>query len=96
MNETKTVDVVFLMTPKREEGDYQEVIAFFPKVMWNAEHNACYCHNGQHGPCCEQFARECRAATEDEYKPLLNELKEIGYEPTVKDANDWLNERKVA
>lgn len=95
-DEKEKVDVIFLMTPKTEDDGDEEVLAFFPKVMWNQTDNACYCHCGQHGPCAEDFARECRPATKEEYKPLLDELGRVGYEPTVLDAEEWLEGGEAA
>lgn len=41
----------------------------------------CYAHVGQHGTCSRAWIwSKTRPATEAEYKELLNELKQIGYE----------------
>ena len=59
---------------KKDEGD---VIAFFV----DAEHGLMsYQHIGQHAEASRQFYRECEECDFDEYKPLLEELHQIGYD----------------
>ncbi len=59
---------------KKHEGD---VIAFFTDV----EHGLMsYQHIGQHAEASHQFYRECEECDFDEYKPLLEELYQIGYD----------------
>ena len=41
-----------------------------------------YVHFGQHGGTDVDILRSCRRATEDEYRPLLQELTKIGYNVT--------------
>lgn len=62
------------------------VFAYFPTIFWNdykddsnTRHHASYAHVGQHGPCANWYARNCRPATRKEYLPLLRELRDIGY-----------------
>ena len=38
-----------------------------------------YAHIGQHGSCCSEYVKECRKATEKEYKDLKTELESIEY-----------------
>ena len=42
---------------------------------------ACYAHYGQHGACSRELLK-CRRATEDEYRPLMEEMTAIGYNIT--------------
>ena len=57
-----------------------EVLAFMPYDIQNFKGEfTCYAHVGQHGLSCDSYYRQCINATEDEYKPLLNELKQKGY-----------------
>ena len=41
--------------------------------------NTCYAHIGQHSACSPEYIKECRKATEQEYKDLAEELESIGY-----------------
>ena len=60
-----------------------EIIALFPEERWN-RHNYTinsYIHVGQHGAAdYDQVVAISRPAREDEYKPLLAELIDIGYD----------------
>ena len=77
--ERKTL-VRFLIRPKSEE-----LFAVFPQIKYgfNGYRNdllVCYAHIGQHGSAAPEYIRECRKATEIEYKDLLNELtNQVGY-----------------
>ncbi len=60
------------------------ILAIFPQIKHNKRlyGNAmltCYAHLGQHSCCDTSYTRECKPATETEYKPLLLELQSIGY-----------------
>ena len=59
---------------KEKSGD---VIAFFPEFKANYGRMVCYAHVGQHGEADIEYYWTTKKATEDEYKPLLNELKNI-------------------
>jgi hypothetical protein len=66
---------------RKWKGD-NEIIAVFPDEIVN-EFNECqsYTHWGQHSPAdYNAVIRHTKAATEDEYAPLLEELKYIGYD----------------
>ena len=59
------------------------IIALFPEVPWDPEENTVtsYMHVGQHGGANYQhIIAKTRPACEDEYRPLLAELKSIGYD----------------
>jgi len=81
--------VVFLKTKNSEKCD-SEVFAFFTDVKWNDTDYASYSHNGQHGPCSVDFAKECSPATEEEYEALERELRDVGYVLIVANAEEWL------
>lgn len=86
------VRVVYLKTPKTEGDEGGEVFAFFPDEKWNDSDNVSYAHCGQHGPCALEYAKECTAATKEEYEGLDNELRDIGYVTMAADAVNWLKE----
>lgn len=59
------------------EGD---VIALFPEqVEYNPSFVNSYQHMGQHSAAHVDLIRELRCAKPSEYKPLLSELRQIGY-----------------
>lgn len=63
-----------------------EVIALFPQIAAQVGGYLCqsYIHVGQHGAAnTEIVVRQTRLATEEEYRVLLAELEEIGYNPVV-------------
>jgi len=43
-----------------------------------------YAHVGQHGEGSIDYCSSCKAATLEEYAPLLEELKSIGYIPIIR------------
>ncbi len=45
-------------------------------------YRACYAHVGQHAECYDGMQRRKRA-TKEQYTPLLNELKSIGYNVSI-------------
>lgn len=55
----------------------KEVLAIFPTAEANYGRFMCYAHVGQHGECCQLYARGGRLATESEYAPLHRELSSI-------------------
>lgn len=70
---------------KWKDGD---VIALFPSL--NHESGDCnygyimsYMQIGQHSEACPTLVYETKLATEEEYAPLLTELKRIGYKGLV-------------
>ena len=64
----------------RKDRETEEVVAFMPYDFqsWKGEFT-CYAHVGQHSNTCYEYYRECKPATEEEYKPLMEELQQIGY-----------------
>ena len=70
---------------KKDPQNHNEVIAFMPYEICNWQgYFTCYAHVGQHSTTCDQYFRQCRTATKEEYEPLLNELISIGYNVEVK------------
>jgi len=59
-----------------------EVIAIFPYILWDHNGNVTsYMHIGQHGACGIFFTWVFpKLATPEEYKPLLDELTQVGYD----------------
>ena len=68
MNEEKVLFVWF----------QKELVALFPELIHNDNYIVSYSHIGQHSGACPSLLKEKRAKKE-EYKDLLNELKNIGY-----------------
>ena len=54
-----------------------EIIAFFPEMTANYGKMMSYMHIGQHGEASIEFYWETKKAAEDEYRPLLEEMKAI-------------------
>lgn len=69
---------------KKDPQNHDEVIAFMPYEIcdWQG-YFTCYAHVGQHYSTCDQYFKQCRTATQEEYRPLLNELISIGYNVKV-------------
>lgn len=59
-----------------------DIIALFPTVAWDEQYNcASYQHIGQHGAAAyDLVVSHSKLAADSEYKPLLKELKSIGYD----------------
>jgi len=67
----------------RKFKDDGALIALFPEVPWNAGKGTVtsYMHVGQHGDACYgHVIAASRPAREEEYRPLLAELKSLGYD----------------
>ena len=60
-----------------------EVVAFIPESTVNYGHILSYMHIGQHSEASLQYYWETVKATEEEYKPLLKELKSIYDDETL-------------
>ena len=63
-----------------------EVIALFPQIAADIQGWLCqsYMHIGQHGGAnTVGVVSHTRLATPKEYRPLLKELKQRGYEPKI-------------
>jgi len=77
MKNTEITKVQFLV------DDLGEVFAFFPEIYFNLDLDSdlrrCYARIGQHSACSLEYTKTCRIATYLEFEPLLEELKNIGY-----------------
>ena len=69
---------------KKDINHDNEIIAFMPYdfINWQGDFT-CYAHIGQHGACNYEYYKTCRNATKEEYKELLQELKNIGYDVEI-------------
>lgn len=65
------VKVIFRKTKENE------IIAFMPEANVNYGNILSYMHIGQHSEASLEFYWTTKKATEEEYKPLLEELKMI-------------------
>ena len=70
------VKVIFRKVKNPYTKEY-DVVAFFPQIEANYGYIMSYMHIGQHDEASVEFYWETKKATEEEYKPLLNELKGI-------------------
>ena len=70
--EENRMDILF-----RKDRKTNEVVAFIPESTVNYGHILSYMHIGQHSEASLQYYWETVKATEEEYKPLLKELKNI-------------------
>ena len=69
---------------KKDTKNNNEIIAFMPYEFTDWQGNfTCYAHIGQHSSCCYAYYLQCKPARYQEYKPLLEELKSIGYDVQV-------------
>lgn len=68
------VKVIFRKAKNPYSKKY-EVVAFFPEIEANNGRILSYMHIGQHSEADLGFYHETKKATEEEYKPLLEELK---------------------
>ena len=66
--------VIFRKAKNPYTNEY-EVVAFFPEIEANYGRILSYMHIGQHSEADLGFYHITKKATEEEYKPLLNELK---------------------
>ncbi len=67
----------------RKLNENNDVVALFPEIIWGSSyHIAYYMHVGQHGAGdYDWFISNSTPATEQEYKPLLDELTDqVGYQ----------------
>lgn len=70
------VKVIFRKVKNPYTEEY-EVVAFFPEIEANYTRILSYMHMGQHSEADLGFYHESKKTTEEEYKPLLEELKAI-------------------
>ena len=66
----EVVKVIF-----RKEGKEGSIIAVFPEDIEGPGLYGCYAHVGQHSSTHYSYYLSTKKATEEEYTPLLNELK---------------------
>ena len=92
MNKEK-VKVIFRKAKNPYTKEY-EVIAFFPQISANFGNILSYMHIGQHSEATLEFYWETKKATEEEYKPLLNELNGI-YDDCILEVKQKLNYRDL-
>ena len=65
----------------RKYKDNGEIIALFPDIVPSFFKRMSYMHFGQHSEVDYDLCVKCtKLATEEEYAPLLAELKSIGYD----------------
>lgn len=79
------ITVLFLL----EQDSEDQVFAFFPDEKYDDRVNmrTCYAHVGQHSACSIDYVAVCEEATPEQYKDLLAELRNIGYQPIIKNSN---------
>ena len=71
------IKVIFRKAKNPYTNEY-EVMAFFPELTATRYRVVCYQHIGQHGEADVNFYKwNTKKATEEEYKPLLDELNGI-------------------
>jgi hypothetical protein len=69
----------------KKDKKTNEVVAFMPYDFQTWEGMfTCYAHVGQHSRACYDYYLSCKPATEEEYKPLLEELQQIGYNVEIR------------
>lgn len=75
----QVTNVVFLM--EQQINDWETpVFAFFPNEDYNSDGlKMSYSHIGQHSACSNEYARDCKLATPEQYNDLKAELDGIGY-----------------
>lgn len=78
-DDDESANVAFRKFP---EGD---IIAFISDYPCNDGMVMSYQHIGQHSEASIELIDELEMASEDEYKDLLNELRNIGYDVNVVD-----------
>ena len=83
--------VTFKIEKPEHKGE-RVPFAYFPNEKWNHDGcRVCYAHVGQHGPCDPEYARKCRLARYEEYKPLYDELVNlVGYDDLIVTNPDFL------
>ena len=60
----------------RKFNDDNSIIAIFPYIINDYKYNVeSYMHIGQHSGCTIDYAQITKPCSENEYTPLLNELK---------------------
>lgn len=85
-------DVLFLV---EKDGEDEDVFAYFPNEKSDeaGKFRTAYSHVGQHSGCDPKYAEECREAMPIHYKPLQQELTQLGYNLNVLNAPTTVSER---
>lgn len=69
---------------KKDVKNDNEIIAFMPYEIQNWQGQfLCYAHIGQHSNSEYGYYKQCKNASYNEYKELLTELKQIGYDVQI-------------
>jgi hypothetical protein len=93
MSDEKTPAVI-----RRFTGGNESIIALFPQEPADPHGQLCVCyqHVGQHGSADTEYVMENSApATAAEAAPLLEELRDIGYELKLSDEIDHELAREI-
>ena len=69
------MDVLF-----RKDKNTKEIVAFLPECPVNYGNILCYMHIGQHSEATLQYYWDTVKATEEEYKPFLEELEKLDFD----------------
>ena len=69
------------MTKVKFYKEGKSVLAVFPEEIADGQYNMlCYAHLGQHSACSKEYIRNKKLAIKEEYKELLSELINQGYD----------------
>lgn len=85
------MDILF-----RKDRKTNEVVAFIPESIVNYGKILSYMHIGQHSEASLEYYWETVKATEEEYKPLLEELENIVYNDDILTVKKRLNYDKLS
>lgn len=85
------MDILF-----RKDRKTNEVVAFIPESIVNYGKILSYTHIGQHSEASLEYYWETVKATEEEYKPLLEELENIVYNDDILTVKKRLNYDKLS
>ena len=85
------MDVLF-----RKDKNTKEIVAFLPECPVNYGNILCYMHIGQHSEATLQYYWDTVKATEEEYRPLLEELENIVYNDDILTVKKRLNYDKLS
>lgn len=85
------MDILF-----RKDRKTNKVVAFIPESTVNYGHILSYMHIGQHSEATLQYYWDTVKATEEEYKPLLEELENIVYNDDILTVKKRLNYDKLS
>lgn len=85
------MDVLF-----RKDKNTKEVVAFLLECPVNYGNILCYMHIGQHSEASLQYYWDTVKTTEEECKPLLEELENIVYNGDILTVKKRLNYDKLS